>query len=134
MNDLDHTHELVKATLFALDQQLRPQDAYELVGEVERLQLTIGTLLSRISDRLASADRLPGLYSTASSDPRAELRQARTQLTAAAATAEDLAQRLDDAHHILSALGHGDLSHEPLTAVDDAQPEPPRHPGWTRPR
>lgn len=129
----DEAREALKSTLFGLDEQLRPQDAAVVVADLAYLAPALGSLMGRVSDRLAAAERLPGLYSTANPDARAELQQARAQLLAAQQAVETLTQRLQAAHESLASLGHGDAASTPLAAVDDpveddhlANP----HPGW----
>lgn len=130
MSDLDQARELVKSTLFSLDDPLRPQDAADVVADLTRLAAAVGTLIDRTSQRLASADRLPGLYTTTpNADPRDELLRARAALTAAQHAAGTLAAGLDEAHNTLATIGHGDTTSSPL-GVAGEHPEPTRHPGW----
>lgn len=119
VSDIDAARELLKNTLFQLDDQLRPQDASTVVADLAYLAPALATLIARINTRLASAERLPGLYSTATDDARAELLRARAQLTAAHEAVQALTARLEAAHESLATLGHSDVSGEPLSVVSD---------------
>lgn len=120
MSDLDQARELIKTTLFTLDAQLRPQDADQAVADLAYLTPAIAALLDRINRNLDSADRLPGLYTTASGgNARDQLRTARSQLTAARHAADTLTAALDQAHNTMATIGHGDGGDQPLAAVED---------------
>ncbi len=120
MSDLDQARELVKTTLFTLDDQLRPQDADQAVADLAYLTPALAALIDRINRNLNSADRLPGLYTTASGgDARDQLRTARGQLTAARHAADTLTATLDAAHNTLATIGHGSSGDQPLAAVEE---------------
>lgn len=127
MSEIDEAREQLKAALFALNNQLRPQEASQIAADLAYLTPTLATLLDRINQRLADADRIPGLYSTANTDARAELDTARQQLVAAQRAVEVLTGHLEQAHQSLASLGHGDASDQPLTAVPDERPD------WAQP-
>lgn len=124
MSEIDQARERVKAALLDLDQQLRPQEASQLVADLEYMLPAAGALITEVRSRLAASDRLPGLYSTRSSDARAELTAARDQLRAAAETVDALVDRLAAAHESLAALGHGPVGSAPLSAVNNDGPPP----------
>ncbi len=119
MSDLDQARELIKTTLFTLDDQLRPQDADQAIADLAYLTPALAALIDRINRNLDNADRLPGLYTTASGDARDQLRTARSQLTAARHAADTLTAALDAAHNTLATIGHGDSSDQPLSAVEE---------------
>lgn len=118
MSDIDTARDQLRAALANADAH-RPQDAGTLTADLAYLVPVIATLTATISEHLAGAERLPGLYTTTGGNPRAELHQARAQLAAAQVAADTLAQRLDAAHNTLAALGHGPAGEHPLAAVEE---------------
>lgn len=129
MSDLDRARELVRTTLFGLDDPLRPQDAAAVTADLAYLTPALATLIERIGRNLDAAERLPGLYTTETGDARGQLRKARAHLETARHTADTLARQLDEAHQTLSTIGHGEASDTPLTAVIDPGHEDRPTPG-----
>ncbi len=129
-SDIDRARALLRAALddLASTDALRPQDAADLVADLTALVPVVQALTTRTRDRLAAADRIPGLYDDTGADPRATVAAARSHLTAATTAAAQLTAALDHAHNDLARLGHSDLTSDPLTAATD--PQQPPHPGW----
>ena len=119
MSEIGQARDLVKAALFGLPEQMRPQDAAELVADVEYLVPALAALIDQINRRLGDAERLPGLYSTTSADARTVLNQSRGQLRTACDAIGSLSRRLEEAHQGLASLGHGDTGHHPLRLADE---------------
>lgn len=126
---IDQARELLKTALFAVEPQIRPQDAAATIADLAYLTPTLDALIRRVREALADTSRIPGLYTTiAERDAASVVDESRAHLAAAAVHAEQLRVSLDAAHQLLSSLGHAETTSRPLAAVPDTDNERPAPP------